>query len=246
MSDAHVTPLPPDSMMRVIGSKTEEEFLQVSQEFLRYFQTLGKLKPTDTVLDIGCGCGRMALALLNISATYHGVDVSKEMIDWCQQNITSLNPSFSFDHVDIANDAYNKGGTLKNNDFKIDKGNHYDFIFLTSVFTHLLEDGLVHYLEEIEKALKPDGIVFATFFLLNDESRKLISDKKADWHFIYLMEHGAYFVAGSPESALAYDEDFVLNEFNDNGLSILDMFYGSWCHRDDYLSYQDIIVAQKC
>jgi cyclopropane fatty-acyl-phospholipid synthase-like methyltransferase len=189
----------------------------------------------------------MAIALMEgFNGTYHGIDVSKEMVDWCQQNITPLNPSFTFEHIDIANDAYNKTGKLRNDDFTIGKSNHYDFIFLTSVFTHMLEDGLFHYLEEIEKALKPCGTVFATFFLLNEESKKLIADKKADWHFIYQMEHGAYFVAGSPESALAYDEDFIRQVFNDNKLSIPNIFYGSWCHRENYLSYQDIIVAKKC
>lgn len=229
--------------MQLIGSKTEEEFLQVGQEFLRYFQTLGKLKPTDTVLEIGCGCGRMALALKNITGIYYGVDVDKSMIDWCRKHISSIRLSFTFDHVDIKNNAFNPDGKLDNSDFHVNYYDHYDFIFLTSVFTHIMEDGLRHYLSEIAKALTPSGRVFATFFLINEESRRLINEEKADWNFCYPMDHGAYFIEKNPEAALAYNEDFIIELYRENGLEINDIYYGSWCGRENYLSYQDIIIA---
>ena len=39
------------------------EFKAIGFEFLRYFVDIGELKPTDSVLDMGCGIGRMALPM---------------------------------------------------------------------------------------------------------------------------------------------------------------------------------------
>lgn len=240
-----LTEFPPEHLIRLIGSKNVDEFLQSGQEFREYFLTLGKMKLTDTILEIGCGCGRMAFSLLDLAGTYHGIDVNKEMIDWCQQKITTTYPRFTFSHVDISNKAFNPDGKLDILDFRINYYNYYDFIFLTSVFTHVKEDGFTHYMREITKALKPGGKVFSTFFILNKESRELIGGGKADWNFCYPMTNGAYFIEGDPEAALAYNGDFILKLFHDNGFTIDRLNYGGWCGRKDYLSYQDIIIATK-
>jgi ubiquinone/menaquinone biosynthesis C-methylase UbiE len=42
--------------------------------------TRSRMKPTDVVLDVGCGTGSLALRLAASGATIHGLDVSSEMI----------------------------------------------------------------------------------------------------------------------------------------------------------------------
>lgn len=42
--------------------------------------TRSRMKPTDVVLDIGCGTGSLALRLASGAATIHGLDISSEMI----------------------------------------------------------------------------------------------------------------------------------------------------------------------
>ena len=42
--------------------------------------TRARMKPTDVVLDVGCGTGSLALRLAPSAATIHGLDVSSEMI----------------------------------------------------------------------------------------------------------------------------------------------------------------------
>ena len=42
--------------------------------------TRSRMKPTDVVLDIGCGTGSLALRLACSGATIHGLDISSEMI----------------------------------------------------------------------------------------------------------------------------------------------------------------------
>ena len=42
--------------------------------------TKSRMKPTDVVLDIGCGTGSLALRLADSAAEVHGLDISSEMI----------------------------------------------------------------------------------------------------------------------------------------------------------------------
>src|SRR5205085_6486747 len=51
--------LPPPALARSVGG----EFRATGAEFLRYFIELGGLRPTEHVLDVGCGVGRMAVPL---------------------------------------------------------------------------------------------------------------------------------------------------------------------------------------
>ncbi len=41
--------------------------------------TRARIRPTDTVLDVGCGTGSLALVLASSAAAVHGLDVSPEM-----------------------------------------------------------------------------------------------------------------------------------------------------------------------
>ena len=47
----------------------------------------------------------------------------------------------------------------------------FDFIFLASVFTHMLPDAVEHYVHEISRLLAPGGVCVASYFLLNGETR---------------------------------------------------------------------------
>ncbi len=48
------------------------------------------------------------------------------------------------------------------------------------------------------------------------------------------------------EIAVGYDEGFVLELFKRHGLEVAPkIYYESWCSRDEYLSYQDSLVASE-
>jgi len=146
----------------------------VGEEFLRYPVELGGLRPHESALGVGCGIGRMAVPLtryLGDRGTYERLDVFPKGIGWCQENITPRHPNFRFQIADIRDKEYNPGERFTASEYEFPyEDASFDFVLLTSVFTHLLPDEVQNYLSEIERVLAPGERCFASFFLLNEES----------------------------------------------------------------------------
>jgi SAM-dependent methyltransferase len=130
------------------------------------------LQPEHTVLEIGCGIGRDAIPLTEIltEGRYVGIDIIKRSIDWCRDNIARKNPNFTFYDYDVKDQLHNPGGTIETTDIRIPLADEsVDRIVLFSVFTHMFQSDIEHYLREFRRVLKPSGLVYATTFLFNDE-----------------------------------------------------------------------------
>ncbi len=238
--------IPPRSMI-FIGSG---DFIKVGEEFKSHFINLANLKPDEHVLDVGCGIGRMAVPLtsyLSKKGEYRGFDIVKSGIDWCQKNITPRFDNFHFLHSDIYNKHYNPNGKVLAKDYRFPfEEASFDFVFLTSVFTHMLPEDLENYLGEIARVLKPGGRALITFFLMSEESSSLVNAGRCTKDFRHRMN--GYFTtdADDPEAAIAYDESVIVDLFAKQGLNLAQpVQYGSWCDRTQTLSYQDIVVATK-
>ena len=239
--------LPPWWLRDVGGA----DFEAVGQEFLELFRRLVNLQPDEQMLEIGCGSGRIALPLthyLNQEGAYTGMEVVSDSIDWCRQNISRRYPNFQFLHADLYNKRYNPTGAYlaKEYIFPFDKES-FDFIFLTSVFTHLLPDDTKNYLSEIARLLRPDGRAVITFFLLNEKQQELASQGLNDIDFKY-GSNDSYKVRSEtvPESAIAYDEAYLRQLLLQCKLEISGpIHYGKWSGRVDGLSYQEILVVQR-
>src|SRR5262249_38985285 len=153
------------------------DFEAIGREFLGHFVGLGALRPAEGVLEIGCGPGRMALPLTGYLAAdgrYVGVDVVARAIRWCQLHITPRHPNFTFLHADLFNRRYNPRGAIQARDYVFPfLDGSFDFVFLTSVFTHMDPEDARHYLHEIARLLQPTGRLFCTWFLLNDAQAAL-------------------------------------------------------------------------
>ena len=236
--------------MRLIGLKGFLAFKKNGEEFLRYYIELCELKPSEKILDVGCGIGRKTIPLtkyLDKTGRYEGFDIIKTEVDLCKKRISTKYPNFHFQRVDIFNECYNPKGKYKASEFKFPFENEFfDFVVLGSIFTHMLPEDIENYLSEIARVLKKGGRFLITFFLLNKESLELINAGKSTLDFEY--EHGKYRTINPnmPEDAVCYDEPFILSLYEKCGLKIKEpIHYGSWCRRRDFLSYQDIIVATK-
>ncbi len=240
-------PLLPPRRLRTIWG---EGFQKIGNTFARHLVDLGGLRPTDRVLDVGCGIGRMAIPLtryLSPEGLYEGFDMIPCGIRWCQKAVSRRFPSFRFQLADIFNGIYHPAGTqtAATYGFPFENGS-FNFILLVSVFTHMLPDDMENYFREISRVLVPGGRCFITYFLLNGESENLLHAGRS--RFAFTVDHGPYkTVEGqAPEFAVAYDESYVRRLYEGNGLAILDpVHYGQWCGRARFLDYQDIVVACK-
>lgn len=151
-----------------------ETFGWMGQRHIELYDRFMGLGAEMTLLEVGCGIGRDALQLLHLlkgTGRYIGIDVTRDSIIWCQRNITPRHPNFSFHHFDAENELYNPHGRKTSLDFTLPvPDGSVDRIFLASVFTHLFENEVLHYMREFARVLKPDGKVYASFFLHTPEA----------------------------------------------------------------------------
>lgn len=229
----------PPRRLNFVGSA---DFKAVGEEFLEHFKTLGGVTPDDRILDIGSGIGRMALPLTSFvkNGSYEGFDIDKRGITWCQKNITPRCNNFNFQYVDLYNKFYNKAGKIQPQGFVFPYAdNSFDFVFATSVFTHLLPADSAHYIDEIKRVLAPGGRVLFTWFALTAESQVAMKNDKSNANFLHGYpgtDFCYYSHATNPEAEIAYTKKWL-----DNQLGDFEFFAGNWSGQAG-TSYQDILV----
>lgn len=240
-------PLVPPARLHSVG---DSDFRATGDEFLGLFTQLAGLRSDERVLDVGCGIGRLARPLtghLGGSGSYDGFDVSKIAIKWCQRHYGADHPNFRFKHVNVVNGEYNPAGGVPAERFSFPYADaSFDFVFLTSVFTHMLPAGVERYVDEIARVLVPGGRCLITFFLLNSESRMSIEQGRSSQPFVDAQPPYAVINPANPEAAVAYDEEWAVGRLVRSELQPrTPVSYGSWCGREVFTSYQDIVVADR-
>jgi SAM-dependent methyltransferase len=206
------------------------------------------LRPEHHVLEIGCGVGNLPLGLGEfLQGGYDGLDVHAAAVRWCQRHVTPRFPQYRFHHADVASRPYNPRGrwTAAAYHFPFDD-HHFDVVFLGSVFTHMLPDGVAHYLAEIARVLKPDGLCISSYFLLNESSRQGVERGESFLRFPVIHGSGLCRLhdAAIPGMAVALEEEFVLRCYDRVGLRLQEPIRRGrwWC---GVAHDQDVITAVK-
>src|SRR5437763_12722131 len=114
-------PLPPRRLMvRVAGTADAEWFLRSGRAAYDAIAAHVPLEELGSVLDFGCGCGRVTRWWGDFHGTVAGSDVSAAAIDWCRANLlfgrfetNALAPPLVFEDES------------------------FDLVYALSVFTHL-------------------------------------------------------------------------------------------------------------
>lgn len=246
--DSGKDPFVPPRSLQFVG---EADYVQLGEKFLRFFIDLGGLKPHHKVLDVGSGNARMAYPLRHFldagkGAEYHGQEIVKKAVSWCSDTYREY-PHFHFFHADIYSKRYNPTGRQRSSEylFPFDEG-YFDFIFLTSVFTHMLKEDVQQYLKEISRLLTQGGTAFITAFLIDEESGKLLEQGKSDMAFVAFRDGMLTTVPENPENAVAFPYTQFMEMMERAGLQLArPVNFGRWSGRQEFTAYQDIIVATK-
>lgn len=168
----------------------------------------------ESVFDFGCGCGRVARQLIQQRPRpqrYVGVDLHRGMIEWCRRNLQPAAPGFEFHHHDVFNYHFNpdrsKPDVLP---FPVEDES-FTLVNAFSVFTHLTERQAEHYLAEVARILRPEGVLHSTWFLM---------DKR---EFPMLQEHtnALYVSPVDPSAAVIFDREWLRARARDAGLGIV-------------------------
>jgi SAM-dependent methyltransferase len=166
-------PLPSEEYMRLVsGDRPDlrEHFEWVGALLAGTLRNAEMLGPGSRLLDIGCGCGRVARHLLDSEiAGYVGFDRHAGMIEWAQSHIGGRDDRFRFEHVDVRSgyeelDGEAGGVSAAEFVFPYDDG-AFTGALAASVFTHMDFEGTSRYLSEAARVLVAGGRVGATVFL---------------------------------------------------------------------------------
>ena len=224
---------------------SHEDYLKQGERFLAYFQELAGLKPEHSILEAGCGTGRIALTLtryVNEKGSYNGFDSIKSRIDWCNKNITAKYPNFRFQYIGY-NTVSNKGDS-GNFTFPYTEGK-FDFVFVSLDFTHMMPKETEHYIEEISRVMKRGAMCMMSFFIINCESEDMMIKRPTQMNFPY--NKGLYRLHSlhGKNKYVAYDEEWLLEKLSTAGLKMEIIKYGEWVGRSVYYDYEDLLVCRK-
>jgi SAM-dependent methyltransferase len=187
----------------------------------------------DAVFDWGCGCGRVARQLIQQvprPRRYLGIDLHRGMIKWCQRNLAPAAPEFVCHHHDVFELDFNPG-TDKPRwlPFPCEDG-AFSLAIAWSVFTHVNEEQATRYLHEMRRILRPNGVLFSTWFLFDKTEFPMMGDSQ-----------NALFVNDvNPTGAVIFDKNWLRSTARAAGLTL----YAATA-RDTWLPLDRLLHADR-
>jgi SAM-dependent methyltransferase len=236
--------IPPFRIASYVGG-TAAQFRDVGRMMLNGFCEYADLRPDERVLEVGCGIGRIAVALTQYlnAGTYVGFDIVPHGIAWCRKKITPRYPNFTFFVADVYNGLYHPKGKFKASAYRFPFDDaSFSFVYLTSVFTHMLPADMEQYVREMARVLDAGGRCFCTAYVMSPQARSHLVDGTSLRKF---RDSGRGYWTdqpGTPEGAIAFDEDYLLGVFRREGLNPMRFVPGEWWKDRNA---QDILVLSK-
>lgn len=201
-------PIPPSEMRALVGSSEETFVDNPSGEPI-----FDDCDTSGTIFDFGCGCGRLARQLIQQREqpkTYVGIDLHRGMINWCQSNLAPIASQFQFKHHDVYMAGFNPNAKIRV--APLPGGDHeFDLVIADSVFTHITESAVLHYLTECARLLSPAGVLRSTWFLF----------EKAYFPMMQGFQNASYINEYDPANAVVYDREWLVRSVQSVGLVIV-------------------------
>ena len=141
--------------LHVIGDVEEDDILNAAAHTISFLEETVGIRPDDTILEIGCGIGRVGQALAPLCKEWIGCDVSPHMLEHTRQRLAG------FENIRLVE--------ISGFDLAPIPDNSVDLVYCTVVFMHLDEWERYKYVLEAGRVLKPGGRIFVDNFNLRSE-----------------------------------------------------------------------------
>ena len=209
MTGERAIPLPPIELRRMV-TNLDSEFDHPNGELV-YPDLAAEV--CDAVFDFGCGCGRIARKLLQQDPRprrYVGIDVHRQMIDWCTDNLSRVEPAFQFCHHDVYSPGYGRDNSYRLAEAFPVGDQEFSLVVAASVFTHLYKQQAKFYLYEIARILRRGGIAVTSWFFFDRDSFPFLREGP---HCLYVSEV-------DPTTAVIYDRRWFVETIRRCGLGV--------------------------
>jgi SAM-dependent methyltransferase len=227
----------------------------IAQEVVTVIEQYAKLRPGDSILDVGCGCGRIATALtqyIDRESCYVGIDIVPGLIDFARSFITPRYPSFKFLLLNESNQTYDSWrrqegemgiATLA----EAVSAQSIDLAISVSLFTHLDFAPALAMLTSIHRVLKDDSRVFMTVFVLDRAAQGEIDAGRAVFSFKHRTPTGKIYAERSddPTFAVAYDDGLLDELIGSAGFKLERRVRGYWSTGGTGETFQDALILMK-
>ena len=243
-------PIPPLALRQGVGPFADAQlFARSGADLAGEIVQLCSLPRDARVLEIGCGCGRLARGLadhLTPHGRFQGFDIDRLATAWCDQNLGPRLPNFRFTAVDVRGGSHNASGSIPAERFCFPYADsEFDLAIAASVFTHMLPDGIVRYVSEAHRVLRPEGALFMTVLLFDQTAAIAVRSGTTIFNFIHPVGPCLTFDAEKPEEGIACSENWLTDVLKENGFVIECLLRGNWRTTNSYCVRHDYVLARN-
>ena len=208
-----------------------------------------------SVLDVGCGCGRIAAGLtqfLDETSDYIGVDILPGLVEFGRKFITPRYSRFKFLLLDEGNFTYD---TLRPKGSAVDiaelseacPAGSVDLAISISLFTHLDYAAAVEVLQNVNQLLASGGQAFITIFVVDAEARRNIESGATGFRFAHRTPSGELSAEKleDPTFAVGYEVEKMDELVDSAGLRRERWIRGYWSQGNSGETFQDALILRK-
>jgi len=134
------------ALLAVDGSASEDVARLTGAYTARQVDSALEFAPSDRVLELGCGVGRIGLQIAPKVARWEGADISANMLEVARSRLAAQ-----------TNVAFNE---LKRSRLDGIADASFDKAYSVAVFIHMDKEDFFLYIEELARVLKPGGLLY--------------------------------------------------------------------------------------
>ena len=213
------------------------------------------LEAQRSVLDVGCGCGRIATGLTQVldeNCDYIGVDILPGLVEFGRKFITPRYPRFKFLVLNEGNFTYD---TMRPKGSAVDiaklgqaaPAGSVGLAISISLFTHLDFAAAADVLKNVSRLLATGGQAFITIFIVDAEARRNIGRGATGFSFGHRTPSGELSAEKleDPTFAVGYEVEKMDELVNGAGLQREHWIRGYWSQGNFGETFQDALILRK-